>query len=248
MKVCILYIIVLLLLCVSCSLEQGQHLVYEGATFSDECRTIQVRIPGSWKIVDAELEFKQMNLAFDRGKGIERQSLTLPFQFDDFDKNFRFRNENIKFRGANRLDGLALLHFTTDEDPESEFNPPIGTSKVTSGIREREEFAIFRTSNWLVIHYSIKKTNLGVLTHHNLRRRYAKNPNNRGKTAAFKTIEGKRHYNIVFNNKEKRSFHIDEYYRHHDTYDSITLSESKSNNEISWTWHYRIISNQVMDR
>ena len=248
MKVSILYIFSFFLLFVSCSVEQGQQLVYEGATFSDECRTIQVRMPENWKIVNAQLEFKQMNLEFDRGKGIEKQSLPIPFQFDDFDKNFKFRNENIKFRGANRLDGLTLLHFTTKEDPQSEFNPPIGTSKVTTSIREREEFTIFRTSNWLVIHYSIKKTSLGDLIHHNIRRRYAKNPNNKEKTVSFKTIDGKMHYNLVFNNQEKRSFLIDNYYGQHETYNSSSLSQSRSNSEISWTWHYKIASNVEMDR
>ena len=240
MKTRFVFIIGLLLLCVSCSVERGK-LGFEEASMEKEYRMVKVRMPENWKIVNAQLEFNQMNLAFDRGEGIEKQRLPLPIHFHDFDENF-------KFRGANRLDGLALLHFSTNEDPQSEFNPPIGTSKVTTGIREREEFAIFRTSNWLVIHYTIKNTGLGNLTFHDLTKRYAKNQNNKAKTASFKTVDGKMHYDLVLNNEEKRSFLIDGYYRHHDTYNKSSLSESKSNNELSWTWRYKIIFNKAMNK
>ena len=124
----------------------------------------------------------------------------------------------------------------------------MGTSKITVSLKEREIFAIFRTSNWLIIHYSIKNTYLGNLISHNLKKRYAKNPNNKGNTASFKTIDGKLHYNLVFNNKEKRSFLINKYYGQHETYNSSSLNQSKSNDELSWTWHYKITSNQKMDR
>ena len=241
MKTWIVYISSCLLLFVSCNVEQRQQLSYVGGGGGNEYQMLEVRMPENWKIVNAQLESKQFIVEYDRGNGAEKQNVHLPFPI----KNL---NENVKFRGANRLDGLALLHFSLDEDPQSEFNPPIGTSKVMTGIREREEFTIFRTSNWLVIHYSIKMTSLGDLTHHNIRRRYAKNPNNKGKTASFKTIDGKMHYNLAFNNKEKRSFLIDNYYGQHETYNSSSLSQSRSNSEISWTWHYKITSNQAMDR
>ncbi len=248
MKTRIVFIIGLLLLCVSCNVEQRHHLSYEGGGGGNEYRMLEVRMPENWKIVNAQLETKQVNLELDRGNGIEKQSLLLPWPIKDL-------NENMKFRGANRLDGLTLLHFSIEEDPHSEFNPPIGTTKISSGIKEREEFAIFRTSNWLVIHYSIKNTVLGELTFHDLAKRYAKNPNNKGSIASFETIDGKMHYNLVFNNKEKRSFLIDGYYGQHETYDGRSVGRSKSNNELSWTWRYKvvsnekkIISNQVLDR
>ena len=241
MKTNILYIISLLLLCVSCNVEQKQQLSYVEGSGGHEYRMHEIRIPENWKIVDAELDFRQLNLEFDRGNGIEKQSLLLPFPSKKL-------NENIKFRGANRLDGLTLLHFSIEEDPQSEFNPPIGTTKISSGIKEREEFAIFRTSNWLVIHYSIKNTVLGDLTFHDLTKRYAKDPNNKGNTASFETIDGKMRYNLAFNNKEKRSFLIDGYYGQHETYNRRSVGSSKSNNELSWTWRYRINSKQEMDR
>ncbi len=241
MKTNILYIISLLLLCVSCNVEQKQQLSYVGGGGNSEYRILEVRMPESWKIVNAELTPKQVNLELDRGNGIEKQSLLLPFPIKKL-------NENIKFRGANRLDGLTLLHFSIEEDPQSEFNPPIGTTKISSGIKKREEFAIFRTSNWLVIHYSIKNTVLGDLTFHDLTKRYAKDPNNKGNTASFETIDGKMRYNLAFNNKEKRSFLIDGYYGQHETYNRRSVGSSKSNNELSWTWRYRINSKQEKDR
>ena len=239
MRTRIIYIFSFLLLFISCTAEQ--HISYDGSTCSNEYCTIRLRIPNNWKIVDAQLESKQVNLEFNRGTGIEKQSLSFPFQHDNL-------NENLKFRGANRVNRLALLHFTDEEVSQSVFNPPIGTVKISSNIKEREKFAIFRTSNWLVIHYSIKNTGLGNLTFQDLTKRYAKNPNNKGNTASFKTIDGKLHYNLVFNNKEKRSFLIDKYYGQHETYNSSSLSQSKSNDELSWTWHYKITSNQKMDR
>ena len=241
MKFRILYIICLMLLCISCNIEQRPQMSYVGGGGNNEFRILEVRIPENWKIVNAQLESKQIIVEYDRGNGAEKQNLHLPFPI----KNL---NENMKFRGENRLDGLTLLHFSADEDPQSEFNPPIGTSKVTTGIREREEFAIFRTSNWLVIHYTIKNTGLGNLTFHDLTKRYAENPNNKAKTASFKTIDGKMHYNVVLNDKEKRSFLIDGYYSQHDTYDRSSVGQSRTNNEISWTWRYKIISNKAMNR
>ncbi len=244
MKTNILYIISLLLLCVSCNVEQKQQLSYVEGSGGHEYRMHEIRIPENWKIVDAELDFRQLNLEFDRGNGIEKQSLKYPYRASDIIDDYY---EFFKFRGANRLAGRTLLHFSTDEDPQSEFNPPIGTSKISSGIKEREEFAIYRTSRLLVIHFSIKNTALGNLTSHDLTKRYAKGPHNRGETAYFEIIDGKMHYNIVLNNKETRSFLIDDYYKN-ETYNGSGESNSISNNEVSWTWSYRITSKHEMDR
>lgn len=241
MKTGIVHIIGFLLLCVSCNDEQKQQLSYVEGGIGGDYRIHKVRMPENWEIVNAQLESKQVNLELDRGKGVEKQSLLLPSAI----KNL---NESMKFRGANRLDGLTLLYFSIEEDPQSEFNPPIGTTKISSGIREREEFAIFRTSNWLVIHYAIKNTVLGDLTFQDLTKRFAKNLNNKGSIASFKTIDGKMHYNLVFNNREKRSFLIDGYYRQHETYNIRFYSLSKTDNKSIWTWGYRINSHPIKDR
>lgn len=222
----------------SCNVEQRPQLSYVGGGGSNEYKTLEVHIPEDWKVINAELEPKQFIVEYDRGHGAEKQNVHLPFPI----KNL---NENMKYRGANRLDGLVLLHFSADEDPQSEFNPPIGRSKVTSGIREREEFAIFRTSNWLVIHYTIKNTVLGDLTFQDLTKRYEKKPDNDKKTVSFKTIDGKMYYNLRLNDKEKRSFLIDGYYGQHETYNRSSAGESRTNNEISWTWRYKIIPNKA---
>ena len=155
---------------------------------------------------------------------------------------------NIKFRGLNRVEGLALLYFTKDENPQSAFNPPIGTSKITANLKEHETFAIFRTSNWLIIHYEIKNTAIGNLIAHDLMKRYAKNPNNKGNMASFETIEGKLHYNLMFNTKEKRSFPIEKFYGPHEKYGSWTHGAGLANNGVKWTWEYKIISKQTKDQ
>ena len=54
-------------------------------------------------------------------------------------------------------------------------------------------------------------------------------------------------FNIVLNNKETRSFLIDDYYKN-ETYNGSGESHSISNNEASWTWSYRINSKHEMDR
>lgn len=246
MKTRIVYIISLLLLCVSCNVEQNPQLSYvEGNSGGNKYRIHKIRIPENWKIVDAQLDFKQMHLEFDRGRGIEKQTLKYPFRSADIIDDYY---EHFKFRGANRFGGLTQLHFTSDEEPQKEFNPPIGTNKIMSGIKEREEFAIFRTSTWLTIQYSVKKTGLGNLTFHNLRKHYAENRNNGENLAYFESIDGKMHFNIVFNDKEKRSFSIDKYYEQHENYDSYSQGHSGTENELSWTWRYRIVSNPIIDR
>lgn len=241
MKTRIIYIISFLILCSSCTVEHGQQFGYDGINGNSGCYTVRVRIPENWKIVDAQLKPKKLTLEFDRGRGIEKQSFPIAYYLLDADNS-------VQFRGVNRLNGLTLLYFTKEEDPQSVFNPPLGTSKITISLKEREIFAIFRTSNWLVIHYTIKKTDIGNLILHDLRKRYAKNPNNKGSKISFKTIDGKLHYNLVFNNKEKRSFPIDKYYGQHEIYGSSRESSSVSDNELRWTWHYKITSNQKMDR
>lgn len=247
MKTKIVYIISLLLLCVSCNVEQKPQLSYvEGDSGGNEYRIHKVRIPENWKIVDAQLDFKQMHLEFDRGRGIEKQTLKYPFRSSDIIDDYY---EHFKFRGANRFGGLTQLHFTSDEEPQNEFNPPIGTNKITSGIKEREEYAIFRTNEWLLIQYSIKNTGLGNLTFHDVTKRYAENLNNDENLASFESIDGKMHLNIVFNDKKKRSFSIDKYYGEHENYNRYSEGHSRTNNnEMSWVWRYRIVSNPIIDR
>ena len=245
MKTRTFFILSLLLLCVSCNLEQKQQLSYVEGNWGHEYRIHKIRIPENWKIVDAQLDFRKMHLEFDRGKGIEKQTLEYPYRNMDIIDDFY---EGLKFIGSNRFDGLTHLHFSIEEDPLSEFNPPIGSTKISSGIKEREEFAIFRSSKWLVINYSIKNTFLGNLTFHDVTKRYANNQINDGNIASFETIDGKMHYNIVFNNRVNRSFLIDKYYGQHETYNSSGQSQSKTNDKLIWTWGYRIDSNPIVDK
>ena len=242
MKTRIVYIITLFLLCVGCSLEIEPQSEYIETSGNDGCYTVRVRMPENQKIFNAQLKSHKLTVECDIGKGRDRGNWLYSSSNRLYDVS-----ESVQFRGANRIDGIRLLYFTK-EDPKGKFNPPIGTTKISSGIKEREEFAIFRTSNWLVIHYTIKKTGLGDLMSHNIKRRYAKAPNNKASIASFKAIDGKMHYNLVFNNKEKRSFLIDEYYGQHEIYSSSSGSSIVGQDILKWTWQYKIDSNQDKDQ
>jgi hypothetical protein len=113
-------------------------------------------MPDNWKIVDAQLKTDHLILEFNRGKKVEKQSVPLSFPIENL-------SENIQFRGTNRVNGLAILYFTKEEDPKSMFNPPLAKSKTSKGLRTREVYAIFRTSKWLMLHFSIEKTDPGNL-------------------------------------------------------------------------------------
>ena len=228
---------------VSCSLEIQPQFRYVETTGNNGCYTVRARMPENWKIVNAQLKPTRLTVEIDSGRGRGIGKLLYSSSNKLFDTD-----DSVQFRGANRIDELALLYFTKEEDPKGKFNPPIGTTKISSTLREQEAFAIFRTGNWLIIHYSIKKTSLGDLTSHNLKRRYAKSPNNKASIASFKTINGKMHYNLVFNNQEKRRFLIDEYYGQHETYGSSSESSIVSENKLNWTWQYKINSNQDKDQ
>ena len=239
MRTRMVYIVSLLLLCVGCSLEIEPQYEYAGISGNNGCYILRVRMPENQKIVDADLKSHKFTVECDRDRGGWKYSSS---------ERLHDVAESVQFRGANRIDGGALLYFTKEEDPKSKFNPPIGTTKISPGIKEQEEFVIFRTGNWLVIHYIIKNTGLGKLTSNNLKKRYAKNPNNKENIASFKTIDGKMHCNLVFNNQEKRTFLIDKYYGQNETYSSRSGSNIVGENILKWTWQYKIDSNQDKDQ
>lgn len=233
MKTWIIYIISLLLLCVSCKVEQ--QLDYVGFTGNNECRTVRLRIPNNWKIVNAQLKTNQLNLEFDKGRGIEKQSLPILFQIEDL-------SENMQFRGANRLDGLALLYFTKDEDPQNVFNPPLAKFKISKSSKEREVFAVFRASNWLMVYFSIENTDFGNLLSHNLQQKYIGDVkiDQRG---AFKLVDGILHLEFG-ENKEKRSFPIQKFVEQHEKSNRGSGSSGFSENKLRWVGHFKMASKQ----
>ena len=65
MKARILYIICLMLLCISCNIEQRPQMSYMGGGGNNEYRILEVRIPENWKIVNAQLESKQIIVEYE---------------------------------------------------------------------------------------------------------------------------------------------------------------------------------------
>ena len=106
MKIHIVYIFSFLLLFISCTAEQ--HISYDGFSGNNECCTVRLRIPDNWKIVNAQLKANRLSLEYDKGRGIQKQSFNINplMNFDGF----------TKFRGSSRIDRLAFLYFTKDEN------------------------------------------------------------------------------------------------------------------------------------
>ncbi|MDE0482097.1 MAG: hypothetical protein OXI67_05935 [Candidatus Poribacteria bacterium] len=225
MKNRIIYIFSFLLLCIGCTSEQ-QQLIYSGYNGNTECFTVRVRVPDNWKIVDAQLKTDQLILEFNRGKRIEKQSVPLSFPIEDL-------SENIRFRGTNRVGGLVIFHFTKEEDPKSAFNPPLAKSKISKGLRTREVYAIFRTSNWLMLHFSIENTDLG-----NLPLRPKINPLDN-----FKLINGVLYF-YFHGKREKRNLPIHEFLEPHEEFGESGQGSSFWGNELRWTSTIEIVSKQ----
>ncbi|MCE2402947.1 hypothetical protein J4G08_18950 [Candidatus Poribacteria bacterium] len=244
MKTQIVCIMSFLVLCMSCTVEQ--QLRYVGSTGNEECCTLWVRMPDNWKIVNAQLKPKnkpkQVTIEFDRGKGIEKQSLLLSYRnlglglisLHDLD-------ENIQFRGTNRLDRLVLLHFTK-EDPQNVFTPPLAKSNISKNSKSREVFAVFRTSNWLIVHFTIENTILGNLLSHNLKQHYFGDEKN-DQRGTFKFVDGILHF-AFGKNKEKRSLPIHKFIEPHKELKLIGRHRGRANSKIDWTWHFKIVSKQ----
>ncbi len=225
MKTQIVYIISLLLLFVSCKAEQ-QQLGYSGYKGNSECFTVRVRMPDNWKIVNAQLKTDQLILEFNRGKRIEKQSVPFPFPIENL-------SEDIQFRGTNRVNGLALLHFTKEEDPKSVFNPPLAKSEIFKGLKTREMYAIFRTSNWLMLHFSIENIHLN-----NLPLRPKINPPDN-----FKLVNGVLHFD--YNGKRKKqNLPIHQFLEPHEEFGSSQEGSGFWGNELRWTSTIAIVPKQ----
>ncbi|MCY4403410.1 MAG: hypothetical protein OXD54_12605 [Candidatus Poribacteria bacterium] len=225
------------LLCMSCAVEE--QLRYEGLNGNDDRCTVQVRMPDKWKIVSAQLTPKQLTIEFDRGRGREKREFPISFDLIDADKG-------IKYRGANKVGGLTLLYFTKEENPQSVFNPPIATSNISTGIKEREVFAIFRTSNCLMVHYSIENTDFGNLSFHDLIKRYYGDSDTKQR-GSFKLVDGVLHFEFGANKNEKRKFPIQKFVEPHEKYDGRGGGSSFSANKLRWTSHFKMVSKEKKD-
>lgn len=133
------FIISLLLLCSSCTFEERPFeerptvFTYKGNT---TWYTVRVNISDGWKIENAVLESNLLHLELDKGKGKEKLSLPLLSPLENF-------NQDVAYRGANRLNGMSLLHFTKeDEGQGNKFQ--LGKSKISKGLKSREVLAVYR--------------------------------------------------------------------------------------------------------
>lgn len=239
MKTRIIYIICFLLLCVSCKVEQQLGNAGLSGTGNNECCTVRISMPDNWKIVNAQLKTNQLHLEFDRGRGIEKQSFEVSSLVDDLD-------ESTQFRGANRLDGLALLHFTK-EDPQIVFNPPVTKSGIFKGLKTREVYAIFRTGTWLIVDFSIENTDLGNLLSHNLQQQYYGNAIDQLGMGTFKLVDSVLHFEFGENNNEKRSFPIHDLVEPHEELGKHGLGAGFGES-LRWTGHIKMVSKQKKDQ
>ncbi len=158
------FIISLLLLCCSCAFEDRQdrpRVIYK---LNSSWYTVRVNISDDWKIDNAVLESNLLLLELDRGKGKEKLSLPLLSPLENF-------NQDVEYRGANRLSGLSLLHFTKeDEGQGNKFQ--LGKSDISKGLKSREVLAVYRVGNRLFVHFRIENTGIGHIAFHNLKKQY----------------------------------------------------------------------------
>ncbi len=126
MKTQLALIISLLLLFISCAVDL--QFSYDGIIGNVGKCTVRVCMPDRWEIVNAQLNTEELVLEYDRGIGVEKQHFPLICRFVAND-------ESLQFRGANRIEGLSLLHFTNEEDPQSVFNPPLAKTSINEGLK-----------------------------------------------------------------------------------------------------------------
>lgn len=184
--------------------EQEPRIISIG---SDGWSTFQIVMPVHWKIDDAQLNLNPMNqefdlhLAFDRGRGIEKHSLPVDFPSDDY-------AEDIQFSGANRIDGLAFLHFSK-KDPQTMAKPSLGISRINKEAKFHEIILAYRSGNQLKVLFLAENTPFGNLLSHDLHHYYF--GETEIKDYAKYTLElnnGELQFNFGNNSKGNRNFPI----------------------------------------
>lgn len=233
MKILIVYIVSFIFLCSSCGVKQ--QLQYDGLIGNSDRCTVKVSLPKKWKIVNAELKSNQLNLEYDKGSGIENQTLSLSHQSPELD--------SMQFRGVNKLGGLTLLYFTKVGDSQLIHNLQLSTANISTGLKIREEYAIFRTGNWLMIHFTIENTSVGNLLFTNLRKKFYRGANT-DQRVTFKTNDDALFFEFGKNYTEKRSFPIHGFIEPHERLGNNGGANSFNENKLNWTWHYQIDSKQ----
>ncbi len=228
MKTWIVYIISLLLLCSSCQIEQRSLMEQKSRDFfeqkprtisigSDGWSTFQIVMPVYWKIADAQLNLNPINeefdlhLAFDRGRGIEKHSLPVDFLPDDY-------AEDIQFSGANRIDGLAFLHFSK-KDPQIIAKPSVGISRINKEAKFHEIILAYRSGNQLQVHFLAENTPFGNLQSHDLHHYYFGKAEIKDHAKyRLELNNGELQFNFGPNSKSNRNFSIHKLVHRHEKF------------------------------
>lgn len=234
MRILIIYIVSFILLCSGCGVKQELH--FDGFIGNNDRSTVEVSLPKKWKVVNASLEPNQLNLEYERGSGIEKQTLSVSHQSPVLDIK-------MEYRGVIKLGESTLLYFTKVGEPQLAHNLQLSTAKISTGLKIREEYAIFRTDNWLMIHFAIENTTVGNLLFTNLRKKFYRDTDT-DQTVTFKHIDDALLFEFGKNHTEKRRFPIHGFIEPYERLGNNGGANSFSANKISWTWHYQIDSNQ----
>ncbi|RKU31952.1 hypothetical protein C6497_00355 [Candidatus Poribacteria bacterium] len=222
------------MLCSSCGVKHQLH--YDGLIGNSDRCTVKLSLPNKWKVVNAELATNQLKLEYDRGSGIEKQAFSVSHKSPEL-------YSIMQFRGVNKLDGLTLLYFTKVRDSQPTHSLQLSTANVSTALRIREEYAIFRTDNWLMIHFSIENTSIGNLLFTNLRKKFYRGDDT-DQRVSFKPIDDALLFEFGKNYSEKRSFPIQNFMKPHESLGNNGGANSFCENKLVWTWHYEIDSKQ----
>lgn len=210
---------------------------------SDGWSTFQVVIPEFWKIVDAQLKLNPSNkefdlhFEFDRGQGIENISLPINFPLKDY-------TENIQFCGANRVNGLAFLHFIKG-DPQISAIPSLSISRINKKEKFHETILAFRNGNQLVVHVLAENTPFGSLQSHNLRHYYFGETEIRDRhEKTLKLNKGVLHFNFGKESEGNREFPIHKLVKLHEEFGSGSELAAKGEDRLQLTSHYELVSKE----
>ena len=167
MKIPTVCIISLLLLFSGCNVEEKPRVIFTG---DGNWYTVQVNIQDNWNIAGAQLEADRLHLELDIGKEAEKLMWPLLDPIENF-------NEDVTFRGTNTLDGIALLHFTKEDEPPKEDEPQaIGFIRrhthTSESLRRNSGLAVFRVGKRLFVDLTVENTSFGNLLSHDLQKHY----------------------------------------------------------------------------
>ncbi len=232
------FIISLLLLFSSCAFEERPFEERPHVTFTGDANwyTIRVNILDDWKIVNAQLESNLLHLELDKGKGKEKLSLPLLFPL----KNF---NQDVLYRGANRLGGMSLLHFTK-EDEEQGIKFQLGKSDISKGLKSREVLAVYRVGNRLYVHFRIENTSFGDAISHNLKEQYLIDVYYKKKKTdrPFKITKGNFKLEFGVNHKKNRIIPMNELIEQSEEFVSGAEYGSFEDRKLVWICLFELVS------